>query len=71
MGRKQTKATEVPEVPIGTKVDLDGPNGFVRLPTGVVVTCRQSYVVQHEGEHQIEDLVFVGVKADDEAEAES
>ena len=74
--RVKAEATEVEAVKVGDTIDVKG-NGLAVLPDGTVVTCRGSYIVQHEGRHVIDGVEFdaadprkVQAEAVDQADAE-
>ena len=52
--RVRAEAVEAEAVKVGDVVELErGSNGLAVLPDGTVVTCRNTYQVQHEGRHVI------------------
>ena len=46
------KRVEAEAVKVGDAIELEG-NGLAVLPDGTVVTCRNTYTIQHEGRHVI------------------
>ena len=61
--RVRAEAVEAEAVKVGDVVELErGSNGLAVLPDGTVVTCRNTYQVQHEGRHVIDGTEYNATK---------